>query len=148
MTLKNIYYKIVSGDSMKNKGFTLIEMIAVVMIIALISLVALPTIVNQLGERKNDVSSVTNDLIFQATELYMSNKVNTYSKTIGKTYCVRLEELVNNGSLSKPITDYETGEEISLAKWACVKVNSYKEYDYYKYENSHGVIISDANISS
>ena len=122
------------------KGFTLVEMIAVVMIIALISVIALPTVVNQLGERKQDVSDKTIEIIFQATELYMKNKPNTYPAIQGSRYCVQLEELVNSGSLSKPVIDYSTGNEISLAKWACVEVDSYSNFS--------NLILEDKNKTS
>lgn len=113
---------------MKSNGFTLIEMIAVVMIIALISLISLPTLVNQLGERKNEISDMTLKMIYDAAELYMSDRQSEYSKTAGNSYCVSLDTLVSNGNLSTPITDFKTGDEIPLTKYVKTKINSYLEY--------------------
>ena len=111
-----------------NKGFTLIEMIAVVVIVSLISLLTVPAIINQISNKKSDVKSTTEEMIYQAAELYMQNNIETYSKSQGETYTIRLDELVNSGYLSSPIIDYETGNEISLTKCVQTTVNNYNEY--------------------
>lgn len=121
------------------KGFTLIEMIAVVIILALISLIALPNIINQLTEKKIEVSDATERMIFEATELYMQDRLNLYPREIPNytscnqtCYCVSLQELVNEGILEKPLKDFKTGTEISLNKRVQSKINAFGEYDEFK----------------
>jgi prepilin-type N-terminal cleavage/methylation domain-containing protein len=117
---------------LKKNGFTLIEMIAVVIIISLLALISLPTIMNQLANKKDEISDVTQSLIFEAAELYMSGKTSTYVKTPGLSYCVSLDDLVNQGYLSSPITDYKTGNEISLSNYVKTTINQYSEYDNFE----------------
>ena len=112
------------------KGFTLIEMLAVVLIISLVALVSLPTISNQLADKKKDISDTTMTLINQATDLYMENRISMYPKVTGEKYCVSLDTLVSNGYLSSPIKDFENGKEIPLTKYVVVTVNKYQEYTY------------------
>lgn len=118
---------------MKNKGFTLIEMIAVVIIIALIALISLPTITNQLVNKKEEVSEATLTLINNAAELYMSNRQTEYPNGIsnkGMSYCISLDTLVNSGNLTSPIKDFKTGEEIPLTKFVKITINNFGEYSF------------------
>jgi len=117
---------------MKQKGFTLIEMIAVVMIIALIALISLPTITNQLVEKKDDISDTTLKIIYNAAELYMSNRPTEFPKIRGEEYCISLDTLVGSGNLSSPIKDYNTGNEIPLTKYIKIEINGYLEYDNFE----------------
>lgn len=115
---------------MKQNGFTLIEMIAVVILISLISLIFLPTITNQIANKKQKISEVAETLIFNATELYMSNRVTEYPKTAGNTYCVSLDKLVQSDYLSNPVKDMTTGKEIPLTNYVKITVNNYNEYEF------------------
>lgn len=92
---------------MKKQGFTLIEMIAVIVIIALISVITLPTIINQYSNKKTTISDTTKKLIVAAAELY-ANERQKYKESI------TLEDLVKDEKLESPITDYKTGKEIPL----------------------------------
>jgi prepilin-type N-terminal cleavage/methylation domain-containing protein len=112
------------------KGFTLIEMLAVVLIISLIALISLPTITNQLVDKKQEISETTMELINNATGLYMETRIGTYPKVTGQKYCVSLDTLVSNGYLSSPIKDFSNGSEIPLTKYVVVTVNKYQEYVY------------------
>lgn len=116
---------------MKTSGFTLIEMIAVVGIIALIAVISFPAIVNQLGEKREDISNTTKTIIYDAADLYFSNHQSEYPKSIGETYCITLDTLVSSGMLSNPIIDYTSGDEIPLTWGVETEVNSYSEYSKY-----------------
>lgn len=113
------------------KGFTLIEMIAVVAIIAMIAIVSLPTITNQLGEKREEISAVTSKIIYDAADLYFSDRQSEYPKLAGENYCISLDDLVSAGVLMEPITDYKTGDEIPLTMKVKVTINSYLEYSNY-----------------
>ena len=109
-----------------NKGFTLKEMIAVVIIIGLISIVSVPAVVNQLTTKKQDVSNVTEQIIFDATELY----INDNSVVVFDYECISLDKLVNEGYLKAPIKDAISGEEIELTKQVKAKKINSSEYEY------------------
>ena len=113
------------------KGFTLMEMIAVVGIIAIMSILVMPAIVNQLGEKKEDISKAEMDLIATAADLYFNNNVSTYPKQVNARYCVKLDELINAGYLKKPLKDVSDGKLIDTSRLLAVEVNSYGEYDNY-----------------
>ncbi len=115
---------------MKKKGFTLIEMIGVVLIMGLLTLLILPSIVNQLSAKKEEISQASLKLIYDATDLYVKERESTYTMTTGSTYCITLETLVNDGKLKNTIKDFTTEKEIPLNKVVKVTVNEYEEGEY------------------
>lgn len=114
------------------QGFTLIEMIAVIGIIALMSLLVMPSIINQIAEKKTEISGVTEKIIYSATELYMNDNSVDYNKTVGSVYCIKLEKIVNAGYLKTPLKDAKTGKQIDTGRLIRVEVNSYNEYDNFE----------------
>ncbi|MBR1718725.1 MAG: prepilin-type N-terminal cleavage/methylation domain-containing protein [Bacilli bacterium] len=114
---------------MNNKAFTLIEMIATVMIISLLTLLVVPAVINQITNKRGEIDNATKKIIYEAAELYMSNNSSEYPKITGNSYCISLDKIVEAGFIDAPIKDFKTGKEISISKKINVKVNSYKEYD-------------------
>ena len=117
-------------NQMKQKGFTLTEMIAVVLIIALLTIIILPSILNQLQSQKDNISKASMQLIYDATELYIKERQSMYPMVAGETYCISLESLVNVGKLKNPLQDLSTGKNIPLNKVVKVLVNEYEEGEY------------------
>lgn len=113
---------------MKKSGFTLVEMVAVILIMALLTIIVLPTIINQIRSQKENISETAMQLISNATELYLSE--NEYSMRYGETYCISLETLVNDGKLKSPLMDFSTGKEIPLNQVVKTVVNEYGTGEY------------------
>ena len=111
------------------KGFTLAELIGVVIILALISLLAFPPILNSIRKTKGELSDASKEILYNATSLYVSENLNDFPKTNGNTFCVTLNTLVTNEYLPTKVYDATTGEEISLDSKVEVKV----ENDSYTY---------------
>ena len=61
-------------------GFTLLELLGVIIIITLLTLLIFPNIVNSIRSSKGDVDNLTMDLIDNATGLYMSSNTSKYDK--------------------------------------------------------------------
>ena len=114
------------------KGFTLIEMIAVIGIIALMTIMVMPAVVNQIANKKEDISETTNKLIFNAAELYLNDNIVNYPKTIGSKYCIKLETLITEDYLKSPLKDAVSGKNIDTSRRIKLDVNGYGEYDNYE----------------
>lgn len=114
---------------MKRNGFTLIEMIAVIGIIALMAIIVVPTIINQVAGKKEELSEATEKIIFSATELYLEDNAARYPKTVNTVYCIKVEELINDGYLKSPLKDVKTGKEIDGGRRIKLTINPYNEYD-------------------
>ncbi len=115
---------------MNKKGFTFIEVIAVVVLMALLSLAIVPSILKRVNKEKETVNEVTLDLIYEATDSYVKPKYHTYKTTPGNVYCLSLNTLVANGLLDKNLKDAKTGKAIPLTSQIEISVNSYQEFEY------------------
>lgn len=116
---------------MKNKfGFTLVEMIAVVVIITLLTLAVVPSILRQINDKNDEVSSLSEDIIFSATDLYMMDNGNKYLMISGEEYYISLETLVTNKYLDNPLKDVISGNDIPLNKCVYVHINGFRDPEY------------------
>ena len=105
-------------------GFTLAELIGVVIILALIALLAFPPILNSIRKTKGELSDASKEILYNATDLYISKNLNDFPKTNGNTYCITLNTLVAGEYLPTKVYDSTTGEEISLDSKVEVKVKN------------------------
>ncbi len=96
------------------RGFTLIEVLAIIGLIAIIGLLSLPLIINQVNNKREELSDLTIKMMGSAAELYMDKFATTYPRTPNQTYCITLKSLVDEGFLSEPIRDLKTNKEIKV----------------------------------
>ena len=96
---------------LKNKnGFTLAEILGVIVIVGLLLVIVSPLVVNRINSEKELVSSASEELIFNATSQFVEENQNIY--LLGNKYCISIKSLVNNGKLSHPVLDVVTGKNI------------------------------------
>lgn len=87
------------------KGFTLAELLGVVVIISVLALLVLPPIVNQITKQESKTSEATIKLIGEAMYLYMDSNKDDYKLDGESNYCVTLQQLVDSDILTTPIRD-------------------------------------------
>src|SRR5574344_687959 len=92
---------------MNRRGFTLVEMIAVITLIALISTFTLPPIINQINKKKSDMKHALEETVYAASNIYVRNNKSTYNKK-NYTYCLTFDKLVNDNYLDKNILSDNT----------------------------------------
>lgn len=113
---------------MKKRGFTLVELLAVLVLIAAISLIVFPSIINYINSTKGDISKATKELIISSTKLYVSDNAKTFPQYEGYSYCTTLETLADKNYIDKPFVDSSTGKELDLSN-TYVKVSYVYDYD-------------------
>ncbi len=111
------------------KGFTLVELIGVIIILALIALLAFPPILNSIRKTKAEISDASKEILYNAASLYVSENLNDFPKTNGNTFCVTLNTLSSKEYLPTKVYDSVTGEEISSDSLIEVKVEN-NNYTY------------------
>jgi len=115
---------------MKNKGFTLAELLGVMTILVLVTLIAFTPIINSIRNSKNNMSEVTEALIYGAAKIYVSNNSSLFPIVDNGRYCIKLQTLVDSGDLMPNLRDSNNNELIDMNKNVIVIV----ENDKYKYE--------------
>ena len=115
------------GDKMK-KGFTLIEVIAVILLIGLLTVFTIPAVVNQIGKKSDEVDELTEKIIYGATELYMEQQDIIFTE---ESYCdITLQKLIDEGYLDKNSATYASGNEIPTNRIIKVTKNAYNQNQY------------------
>lgn len=104
---------------MKEKGFTLIELLGVITVFSILVIIAVPMILNQVNNKKEDISASGQELFFEAAEAYFSNS----QLATGDIVCVKLQTLLDEGYIDEPVVDPYTKEEISLTYRVKIKKN-------------------------
>lgn len=97
---------------MNKKGFTLIEILGVIVILSLLIVLAFPKIVENIKKSEDEISKATMSLFSNAADLYIDNNKAVYNKQIGDVYCIEFEDLIAGGYLKAPIIDTTTGKEL------------------------------------
>ena len=103
------------------KGFTLVELIGVIIVLGLIALIALPPILNAIREKESEISEASEEIIYNATSLYVSDNSNSFPKTNGNTFCVTLDTLTQGDYLPDVVYDAVSGDEVLLTNMVEVK---------------------------
>lgn len=109
---------------MKNKGFTLVEIVAVLVVMGILLLVTLPSVFNTLDKKKNSSHDELIAEIESAAKLYISqNKdVRTFlesTQEINISYDVLAKEGLIKGSQIDPLTN----EPLTTESYVNVKYN-------------------------
>ncbi len=85
---------------MNRKGFTLAELLGVIIIIALLSLIIIPRVLEAFNEVSNQIDSSAELLIVEAAKDYYSENENYISRM---DYCVTVHFLQEEGLLSRDL---------------------------------------------
>lgn len=115
---------------MNKKGFTLIELMAIIIILGIISLIVVPTVNDTLKKQKVRLYEKQVDTIEKAAESWSSVNTNELPE-IGENICVELDLLVSSGFLgNSDIKDPRSNELMD----GCVNITYDSSYNQYVYE--------------
>ena len=110
----------------KINGFTLVELLGVIVILAMIALIAYPLIASQVKNTTDKMSAATISLIETATRSYINDNVNDYPKVDNAEYCITLNALAEGNYIRESIIDAKTKEEIDLTQVVIAKYKNNK----------------------
>ena len=97
----------------KNKGFTLAEILGVIVIIGILLILIVPTILNRLNLSKELVHDTGESIIFDAAAQHVSENPSDYPPGKSGRYCISIQTLVEEGKLVNPVKDPSTGDDVS-----------------------------------
>lgn len=116
---------------MKNKAFTLIELLGVIVILAVILTLVAPNIIGAIKDTTVELNEITKKLIYSASEDLINENKNMFAKTNGSTYCIDINDIINNGYISK-----DELNSVEIPKNTSVKVSYNNGYSYELVKNS------------
>ena len=129
---------------MNKKGFTLVELLGVLVLVAVILIVVVTPIVGQINSKKGEIDEATKMVLFSSATSYLDNYQTLYPKGDGNVYYISLERMMNAGELSK---EYIDGE--NLTKETIIKVTVEDGgYQYSIIQNIDNEIVSGEPVYS
>ena len=108
---------------MNNKGFTLIELIGVIVIVAAIALIAIPEMLSVVNYTKKSAMVKEENILIKATTNYLSANTNLIPANTGDTTTVLYSTLKSNG-YSSLILDSSAKNECTNSKIFITKLAS------------------------
>lgn len=108
------YMKCMWRDKMSKNGFTLVELLAVVVVLGLISLLTVPVVDRILRDNREKANDVNVDTILNAAYDYVQqNPSNIPDNTDGAVTTFTLTDLINSGLIKSDITNPKTNAPYS-----------------------------------
>ena len=106
------------GDDMNNRGFTLVEIIGVIIILACIFLVGFPTLNNMLNKENNEEYDAMVENLCTAGKTYMYSNMDSFKELsiIDSEIILDINELILYGSVDKNTINPNTKESVSKDK--------------------------------
>lgn len=97
---------------MNTKGFTLVELLAVIVILSLLTLITSTAVTKLVSDAKNDLSETQIALIKSASETWMADNL-THLPDAGQCSYLTLEDLKNYGLLDSNVLDPKDNQKIT-----------------------------------
>lgn len=92
------------------KGFTLIEVLGVIVILSIILVIAMPNIINTIKNTNKKLDIYSANMIYKAADNYILHS-NLFEEKKGNTYCIKIDKLVYEGLLESPVR-YDEKDDI------------------------------------
>ena len=94
-----------------NKGFTLVELLAVIVVLAIIMIIALQAVMPRMEEARKSVFAIETNAAIKSAQTYFTNQslkanVSGFPSVIGKTNCVSVSTLIDEGYSELNKTSY------------------------------------------
>ena len=132
----------------KRSGFTLVELMAVIIIISLIALLTFPNIINQIKKTKKSNNKMIEDVVIEQAKKYVSDNKDEFQD---KKYCFSIDTLVdkdyvkdslfkNNNYLDKKVI-YITNSNEDGYNYKMMDKDKCNTYDYVDNEGNGYIMV-------
>ena len=115
---------------MKNKGFSLIELLGVITILAIIAVIIVPVANKTMKEAREKADKSQQKLVIDAAKLWVNDNSNLLSDEVGDVYTLSVQAIQESNYLTqRQLKDLNNTQELNNA---CIKITS--EEHKYSYE--------------
>lgn len=118
---------------MNKKGFTLVELLAVLVILVVIMTIAIPSVASSIERSKQKQKDAKIELVVSAAELYVDRHKNSYS--VDDEYEIELKKIICDGLLTKEQAKDPLNESYILSGYVLFTKSS-NSYSYEWIEKS------------
>lgn len=112
---------------MKKNGFTLAELLGVIVLLGLLLLLVFPSVIREIQEGEASIDGAVEQIIFNSASNYMENHKSTYPTRDNVTYCITLNTLVNAGEVSENLLIDKKGKALDLSKKVEIQIKNGKK---------------------
>lgn len=114
---------------MKNKGFTLVELLAVITVLGIIGLIAIPTVSSVIKDSKEKAKKIQIKEIVESARSWAANNMGEISES--ETYYLRVQTLLDEGYISNEEIKDPTDSSKNLDE--CVSIIYSSQYSNYQF---------------
>lgn len=116
---------------MNDKGFTLVELLTVIIILGVLAIITVPMVMGNVEESKKISYEKLIKNIEQTTQIYIRNNKDNIPgiKTVDNVTSITLQDLVDKEGLKKPVIDPITEKTVSLTTPITIVVKERGKYD-------------------
>lgn len=84
---------------MNKKGFTLAEILGVIVVLALILILTVPSVINMINSKKSEAEGVSEEIIYKSVDEYIYDNPSLFPKDKAGRYCITIKDLLDDGKL-------------------------------------------------
>ena len=110
----------------KRNGFTLVELMAVIIIISLIALLTFPNIINQIKKTKKSNNKMIEDVVIEQAKKYVSDNKD---ELLEDEYCMPISTLIDNDYIKEDIVNINDIKDNKVVHITLDNNNSYEVLD-------------------
>ena len=91
---------------MKNKGFTIVELLSVIVLLSIIALIVVPKILEQKEKQDKKIKESQKELIYVSSNIYIKEN-NEDDIEPGKVFCITVQSLIDEGYINIDVDYYK-----------------------------------------
>lgn len=99
------------------KGFTLVELLAIIVLLSLVALIIFPNLIASFEQKQSEIDQATIDILYSSTDEYIKNHEVDYDGPIGTVYCIPISDIDDEGLIPIDVTNYyDQGIEVKIGE--------------------------------
>lgn len=128
----------------KNIGFTLAELLAVLVILSLIAMITIPAISDSIKKYKEKICVLQLGYVTEDAKIWAADNMEKLPTLTGETYDVDINTLMTYGYISSDLVNPKTGEAFST-DWVVRITKNNKKYEYTIYDTVADLTIDETS---